>query len=290
MKTQNQMFGWCLLGLIASHCVLMTFAYPQQFSQQQISSYKQPQQHRFIPAAKADARKFAEKPNALKKVALDDIDDDIQTNQISDNGFSWSNMLGSMLMQMFFNGANGANANILPTKSDDVDNGVAPASSWANIISVGLKIITALLGGGNGGDGIDKVDNGNSPMQFISIVLNLLDALKTSFSHRSLNARSLGRKDSVADAAVASISMLKGYVKTYNNDDEKCMQKFLCEANEECSSDIGGHSIFCQLGSYAASFILERQTGRTFESLYDAGRKGRTGVDCKQIYLECNQV
>ena len=69
-------------------------------------------------------------------------------------------------MQMFFNGANGANNNILPTKSDDVDNGVAPASSWANIISVGLKIITALLGGGNaGGDGIDKVDNGNSPMQ-----------------------------------------------------------------------------------------------------------------------------
>jgi hypothetical protein len=71
-----------------------------------------------------------------------------------------------MLMQMFFNGANGGANNILPTKSDDVDNGVAPASSWANIISVGLKIITALLGGGNaGGDGIDKVDNGNSPMQ-----------------------------------------------------------------------------------------------------------------------------
>lgn len=67
-------------------------------------------------------------------------------------------------MQMFFNGAN-INNQIVPTKSDDVDNGVAPASSWANIISVGLKIITAILGGGNGGDGIDKVDNGNSPMQ-----------------------------------------------------------------------------------------------------------------------------
>ena len=38
-------------------------------------------------------RKFAEKPNAMKKVALDDIDD-IQTNQISEGGFSWSNMLG----------------------------------------------------------------------------------------------------------------------------------------------------------------------------------------------------
>jgi hypothetical protein len=67
-----------------------------------------------------------------------------------------------MMMQMFFNGAN-LNNNNIPTKSDDVDTGIAP-SPWANIISVGLKIITAILGGGNS-DGIDKVDNGNSPMQ-----------------------------------------------------------------------------------------------------------------------------
>lgn len=68
-----------------------------------------------------------------------------------------------MVMQMFFNGANAQNA---PLKSDDgIDNGIAP-SPWANIISVGLKIVTALLGGGAGNpDGIDKVDNGNSPMQ-----------------------------------------------------------------------------------------------------------------------------
>lgn len=66
-----------------------------------------------------------------------------------------------MVMQMFFNGANAQNA---PSKSEDLDNGVAP-SPWANIISVGLKIITALLGGGANNDGIDKVDNGNSPMQ-----------------------------------------------------------------------------------------------------------------------------
>lgn len=76
----------------------MTIAYPQQFSQQQITSYQQPQQNRFIPAAPLpeEGRKYAEKSNALKKVALDDIDDDIQTNQISDNGFSWSNMLGGV--------------------------------------------------------------------------------------------------------------------------------------------------------------------------------------------------
>lgn len=86
-----------------------------------------------------DDRKFAEKPNALKKVALDDIDEDIQTNQISDNGFSWTNMLGT-LMTMFFN--NAAN-NVGPNKSDDIDNGssggLAP-SPWANVISVGTFV------------------------------------------------------------------------------------------------------------------------------------------------------
>jgi len=169
MTNQRQVAGWSLFGLLVSHCLLMTAAYPQQqpqYSQQQISAYQQqqPQQNRFIPAGQVqdESRKYAEKPNALKKVALDDIDDDIQTNQISDNGFSWGNML-NMVMTMFFNGAaNGIQPNV-PTKSDDIDTGIAP-TPWANIISVGLKIITALFGGGNT-DGIDKVDNGNSPMQ-----------------------------------------------------------------------------------------------------------------------------
>lgn len=125
--------------------------------------------------------------------------------------------------------------------------------------------------------------------QFISIVINLLDALKTSFSHRSLTARSMGRRDTVSEAAVASISMLKvtsilkisplsffsfqlvnkfiysisrfqGYmrsVKSFNNvgraEDEGqrgCAERALCEASAECVADAQGtSSIFCQLGS-----------------------------------------
>lgn len=46
-------------------------------------------------------------------------------------------------------------------------------------------------------------------LQFINIVVNLLDALKTSFSHRSMAARSLGKKDSISDAAIAGITMFK---------------------------------------------------------------------------------
>ncbi|XP_041785769.1 uncharacterized protein LOC121601043 [Anopheles merus] len=139
-----------LLGLILSNLVIYTWAYPQQYQHHQLHTVEQ--------------RKFAEKPNAIKKVALDDLDE-IQTNQIQEGGFSWSNMLG-LLMQMIFNGGGGGGGNV-PTKSDDIDNGVSSfgQSPWANVISVGLKIITTLLGGGGAGDGIDKVDNGGSPMQ-----------------------------------------------------------------------------------------------------------------------------
>lgn len=68
-----------------------------------------------------------------------------------------------MVMQMIFNpgGAQG------PNKSEGLDEGGIAPSPWANLLSVGLKILTAILGGGaqTAGDGIDKVDNGGSPMQ-----------------------------------------------------------------------------------------------------------------------------
>ncbi|CAH0625417.1 unnamed protein product [Chrysodeixis includens] len=316
----HKVTGWALLALISSSMILHTLAYPQQhvpLISQATSSVRthNPQYYsNSLPLPQqeqAQERKFAEKPNALKKVALDDIDD-IQTNSISEGGFSWSNMLG-MLMQMFFNpGTTG------PNKSDNIDTDAVSSSPWANLLSIGLKFLTAILGGGASSDGIDKVDNGSSPMQgilaavlssmlgandpdrvasmakqageFINIVVNLLDALKTSFSHRSLAARSMGRKDSVSDAALAGIAMFKTYVRSFGTDDDKCLQKYVCDANNECADDIGPKSVFCQFGTYAASFVLERQSGGTFNDFYEAGRRGRSGVDCRQMYLQCNEV
>ncbi|XP_037954431.1 uncharacterized protein LOC119684459 isoform X1 [Teleopsis dalmanni] len=331
MFNQRKINAYLLLAIVTTNCVLLTYAYPQNEAyqrriqssspQQQLQQQQQQQQQLspvYYPETSVNSgRKFAVKPNASKKVALDDIEDDIESNQIQEstsNAFSWSNMLSTVLT-MFFNG----NANNAPTKSDDVDNTIGfGGSPWANVISMGLKIINTLLGGGAPSDGIDKVDNGGSPMQgilaavlssvlgtkdpdqvnsmakqageFIQIVMNLLDALKTSFSHRSLTARSLGKRDSVSDATVAGISMLKGYVRTYRNADEKCMQRYMCEANTECLREIGGSSIFCQLGSYATSFLLDRTSDAQFEHIYEAGRRGRSGFDCNQLYLECNEV
>ncbi|XP_049841407.1 uncharacterized protein LOC126291766 isoform X2 [Schistocerca gregaria] len=232
-----------------------------------------------------EARRFAEKSNVLKKVSVDNNElDDVSTNSVQpQEGFSWSNML-SMFMQMLFNPQQG------PNKSDSIDTeqGVAP-SPWANLLSVGLKILTAILGGGNtAGDGIDKVDNG-SPMQFISIVVNLLDALKTSFSQRSMAARSIGKRDSISEAAVAGLALLKGYVRTLKTSDSSCMQRMVCEANRECSADTQG-AIYCQLGTYATSFMLERSSDTPFDAFYDAGRRGRSGEDCRALFLSCNEV
>ncbi|XP_011306926.1 uncharacterized protein [Fopius arisanus] len=246
-----------------------------------------------------EERKFAEKPNVMKKVGLDDIDD-IGSNSIQEGGvtsFSWSNMLG-MLMQMLL----GPTAGITSPSKNDIDDGGAPTSPWSNLLAMGLRVITVILGGPQGPDGVDKVDNAqSSPMQFINLVMNLLEALKTSFSHRSFNARSLGKRDSVSEAGVASIIMLKGYMrsmKAYSNggkneDDEQrgCAERIICEASAECAADSPKTSLlFCQLGSYAASWYLQGQGGVHLEALYDAARRGRSGENCRTLFVNCNAV
>lgn len=174
----------CLVALVLGQAS----ALPQQPQYQQLQ-YPQ-QYHQQV----RDERKFAEKPNAMKKVALDDLED-VSTNQIqvrrrsrsscdqllrlivkknTDNkseidfsnqeggggGFSWSNMLG-MVMHMLL----GQTGGIAGPSKNDIDDG-APPSPWANLLSVGLRVLTALLGGTQQQtDGIDKVDNQSSPLQ-----------------------------------------------------------------------------------------------------------------------------
>ncbi|XP_078051602.1 uncharacterized protein LOC144477740, partial [Augochlora pura] len=243
----------------------------------------------------------------------------------SSSGFSWSNML-SMVMQMLL----GQTGGVAGPSKNEIDDG-APASPWANLLSVGLRLLTALLGGPQQPvDGIDKVDNQSSTMQdilaamlgaflgrdrdpnqiytmaknaseFINIVVNLLDALKTSFSHRSLTARSMGKRDTISEAAVTTLTMLKGYVrslKSFNNvgrsEDEGhrgCAERALCEASAECvAKSQGTSSVFCQFGSYATSYLLQRQSGVAFDALYEASRRGRSGEDCRTVFLNCNAV
>ncbi|XP_045479830.1 uncharacterized protein LOC123684577 isoform X3 [Harmonia axyridis] len=292
----QQTRGWLLFTLIISSTTIDIFCYHVS-SEHDIHSNLLPSN---IPSgipqlpSQRQERKFSEKPNAIKKVALDDLSNDLETNQISDGtgeGFSWSSLLSlinsspltGMVMQMIFNPGTATG----PNKSDGLDdNSIAP-SPWANLLAAGLKILTAILGGGATSEGIDKVDNGGSPMQFVNILMTLLNALKTSFSHRSIMARNIGRRDSMSEAAVAGITMMKGYVKSVNSLSIPCQQKTICEANRECAMDIGRSSLFCHLGNYAASYMIDRTSASGFSVLYEAGRRGRAGDNCHKTYLEC---
>lgn len=58
----------------------------------------------------------------------------------------------------------GQTSGITGPSKNEIDE-VTP-SPWANLLSVGLRVLTAILGGPQQTvDGIDKVDNQSSPMQ-----------------------------------------------------------------------------------------------------------------------------
>lgn len=62
----------------------------------------------------------------------------------------------------------------------------------------------------------------------------VLEMFKSSFSQkaRSMNSNR-GVREAVDDAAVAGVSMLKGYVKSILAGDDQCAQRHLCESSKE---------------------------------------------------------
>lgn len=144
MWNQRQLNAYLLLATVVLNSLLMSLAYPQTAlppSRQYISSASggvggdsETHPSPVYDPVKENSRKFAVKPNAIKKVALDDVDNDLSDTQIQEApiGFSWSNML-STILNMFFSG--GA---LVPSKSDDIEtNGGFAGSPWANVISMG---------------------------------------------------------------------------------------------------------------------------------------------------------
>ncbi|KAG7155413.1 putative DM4/DM12 family-like protein 32 [Homarus americanus] len=279
--TTRQIMSWGLVVLLATSLVTSTIAATMDAQVAQ------------------EARKFVSKPNDIKKQQLQQ-QPDVKQEQPTDGGFQWGNLLG-LAMQLFIGG---------PT------HGPNGASDKMDYITQ-LTMVLSVLGGGDNA-AIDKMDGGspvegiltavisyltgsNNPdevgvmakqaSELFGLVVTLLDALRTSFSQRSFEARSLGTTDSLADAAVAATTMLKSYIKTYETEDDICMQKYLCEANSDCVYGTGDTGyLFCQMGTYGMSFILERSTYTPFEIYNDAGRRGRVGESCQEIYNECNDV
>ncbi|XP_053649424.1 uncharacterized protein [Cherax quadricarinatus] len=297
----RQMIGASLLVLLVTSLIATTFGASVE--------------------AQEEARKFAAKPNDIKKqqqlqqqanVKQVKQQQQQQQQQPSDGGFKWGNLVG-LIMQLFIGGPH-AGPHAASDKMDYITQLTSGEFSWSRVFSLGVQMLLSLLGGDN--SAIDKMD-GASPVESIltavisyltgsndpqevgvmakqaselfGLVVTLLDALRTSFSQRSFEARSLGSSDPLADAAVAATTMLKSYIKTYETEDDVCMQKFLCEANSDCVYGTGDTGyLFCQMGTYGMSYILERSTYTPFEIYNDAGRRGRVGENCQEIFNECN--
>jgi len=210
---RQESVGWCLVLLVVAQVALPALALPE-------------------------GRKFAVKPNAIKKVIA-------EKNEITpvESGFNWTSVLTTLFNLLF-----------------------GTSSS------------------------IDKIDNGPHN-QLVQLLSSLLEALKVSFSQRSNHARSLGSKDAFSDSAVAAVTIVKGYVNTHNTEDEICKQRIMCQANRECSRDAPDSGyLFCQLGTFAAGYFLEKTTYTPLDRYAEAGRQGRTGEDCAKIFSKCNEV
>ncbi|KAI9557861.1 hypothetical protein GHT06_014612 [Daphnia sinensis] len=275
MGRQHQNLGCCLVALIVLQLALPALALPQLFNK-----------------VAEQGRKFAVKPNSNKKV-ITETNEIAPSEQQSNGGFQWSNILG-MLIQMFLGGSSGG--------IDKADSGVNVAQggfNWMSLVNLGLRLMLSTLnnGGGSGvAGGLDKADSQSgsaaaSLSQLIQLISSLMDALKVSFSQRSSTARSLGNKDPFSDAAVAAVTIMKGYVDTHKTTDEVCMQRIMCDANNACARDAPDSGyLFCQLGTYAASYLLEKSTFTPLDAYTQAGRQGRTGESCAQIYSQCNEL
>jgi len=279
---RQESVGWCLVLLVVVQLALPALALPE-------------------------GRKFAVKPNAHKKVIT-------EKNEITpvESGFNWSSVLTTLFNMLF-----GTSSSI-----DKIDNGPHSQGgfSWMSLVSAGVRLILSALSTSSGVDksgteypsqlspvqgllgpllasflgGQDKGDVAILAKQatnLIQLLSSLLEALKVSFSQRSSNARSLGSKDAFSDSAVAAVTIVKGYVNTHNTEDEFCKQRIMCEANRECSRDAPDSGyLFCQLGTYAAGYFLEKTTYTPLDGYAQAGRQGRTGEDCAKIFSKCNEV
>lgn len=288
-----------LLGLLAFSCITPILA----------ASFEGPAPYQ------DSERKFVSKPNDIKKIRNNIEKQQNGVSEAQQPGFQWGNLAG-MALKLLVGGPKAETG--ASDKADTITQLTNGELTWTKMISLAMEVLLSLVGGGDNNQ-IDRTDGSPTPLEnimstvisfltgsqdptevnimarqaseLLGFLVSLLDALRTSFSQRSFEARSLGTSDPFADVAVATTSMAKSFLKTYNTDDDLCMQKYLCEANHECvdgASDSG--YLFCQIGTYGMCYMLERTTYTPFEIYCDAGRRGRVGEDCSQIFADCNEI
>lgn len=77
--------------------------------------------------------------------------------------------------------------------------------------------------------------------QVLGMLVKVIDMVKTNLVQRNGRSSSMGSerglKDSFDDAAVAGISMLKGFIRTFLTSDQQCIQRYVCDAASQASRE-----------------------------------------------------
>lgn len=127
--------------------------------------------------------------------------------------------------------------------------------------------------------------------QVLSVLVEALDILRSSFGQKARSSSARGLKDAVDDAAYAGATMLRGYVKSVLAGDDHCAQRHLCESSKEAvreGRELG--YVVSQVGGYATGYLLQHQKSIPSNSISEAVRRGRSGEDCAKIYSNCNET
>lgn len=123
----------------------------------------------------------------------------------------------------------------------------------------------------------------------IGFLGKVLELFKTSFGQKSRSANARTVKDSAEDVAVASISMIQGYVKSMLAS-ETCRQRYLCQASKDASREgreFGG--LIARVGAHATSYLLENDKQVGGKLYIEASHNGLSDKDCIKLYPDCQE-
>lgn len=116
----------------------------------------------------------------------------------------------------------------VPT-ANDLDTNKKQVSQFLTSKNVIRTIVKLIFG--------NDEESAATSKQILNLFVSVLDMLKSTLGQRARSATSRGSRAVLDDAATASASLLKGYIRAFMTNNNNCVQKYLCEASKEAVSD-----------------------------------------------------
>lgn len=121
-----------------------------------------------------------------------------------------------------------SNKQAVPT-ANDLDTNKKQVSQFLTSKNVIRTLVKLIFG--------NDEESAATSKQILNLFVSVLDMLKSTLGQRARSATSRGSRAVLDDAASASASLLKGYIRAFMSQNNSCVQKYLCEASKEAVND-----------------------------------------------------